>query len=179
MPKRRPYRKPLRPVVEQHPCIDANELNRLGAFKIGHRVRFDIMGIAATRNAIEVYRPRGLSTLTFPVQWTHCHFGGWRPWLVCLCGRRVAKLYYFGGINLGCRPCAGLSFTSQRKTRNGRLIQRAKKLRARLGDYEGTPGISPFPARPYRMKRRTFSKLVRKCAETEQKIHIRNPARGK
>jgi hypothetical protein len=41
-----------------------------------------------------------------PVSWTSCNYGGARPWLHCLCGRRVARLFKgFGGYF--CRPCCG------------------------------------------------------------------------
>jgi hypothetical protein len=38
-----------------------------------------------------------------PVSWTQCNYGGSRPWLHCLCGRRVARLFKgLGGYY--CRP---------------------------------------------------------------------------
>ena len=36
-------------------------------------------------------------------QWTRCNFGGRRPWFICQCGKRVAKLYDTGS-QLSRRP---------------------------------------------------------------------------
>src|SRR6478609_5352946 len=40
----------------------------------------------------------------FGIQWTRCNFGGRRPWFICQCGKRVAKLYDTSSI-VACRHC--------------------------------------------------------------------------
>ena len=92
---------------------------------------------------------------------------------MCLfCDRRVGKLYYANGF-LGCRTCGPLVYESQRAGRKRRLYMKAKRIRRRLGDYDGRPGIDPFaPSRQFRMHRKTYARLKaqgevleRQCAE--------------
>src|SRR5215472_12231414 len=86
-----------------------------------------------------------------PITWTACHLGGHRPWFVCrgsssgrYCGRRVAVLYG-GGELFACRCCCGLVYASQRQASYFRDLERAQKIRIRLG---GTPAMSEaFPAK--------------------------------
>ena len=71
------------------------------------------------------------------VAWTPCHFGGRRPWFLCLgrgCGRRVAKLclplrggasYYL------CRHCHDLTYRS-RQTWNKRLAALRRRRKAEV-----------------------------------------------
>lgn len=78
---------------------------------------------------------------SYPVRldWTHCNFGGKRPWFLCPaigCGRRVAILYC-GGI-FACRHCYQLAYPSQRETYDDRAARRADRIRDKLG-WE--PGI--------------------------------------
>ena len=56
-----------------------------------------------------------------PITWTNGHFGGRRPWFLCLahsngqhCGRRVAVLYGAGEL-FACRRCYGLVYASQQE----------------------------------------------------------------
>ncbi|MBU0608951.1 MAG: hypothetical protein KKI08_13785, partial [Armatimonadetes bacterium] len=105
-----------------------------------------------------------------PVVWTPCHFGGKRPWLLCPgreCGRRVAKLYrppasrYFL-----CRHCHGLVCASQGQDEFFCLLQRAWRLKARVG---GKPGLQyPFPVIPQRMHWRTYQRLL---TNYQQAVH--------
>lgn len=53
-------------------------------------------------------------------EYTDCHFGGSRPWLVCpirhsgKCCKRARILYFpLNGMLFGCRNCLGLSYVSQ------------------------------------------------------------------
>ena len=71
------------------------------------------------------------------IQWTRCTYG------VCLCGKRVGKLYYGNGF-LGCRHCTEAIYESQKESRRGRLHLKAVRIRTGLGDY-GRPGIDVFP----------------------------------
>ena len=92
----------------------------------------------------------------YPValQWTACHLGGRRLWFLCpCCQRRVAVLW--GGSIYACRHCHKLAYPSQRETLHGRLLNRALKIRERLG-WEGDWGFKPKG-----MHQKTFERLVR------------------
>ena len=98
-----------------------------------------------------------------PITWTACHFGGHRAWFRCpvyfkgrYCGRRVALLYGAGEL-LACRRCYGLAYASQQETPMYRGVNRARKIRMRLG---GSPDLlQPFPKRSRGMHRGTYMRL--------------------
>jgi hypothetical protein len=155
--------------VESLSNIDVNELNRLGAF--ARSMEFPFMGLQTSRHLIE-YRgpkwPADRPPQQIPIQWTHCTYGGARPWFTCLCGRRVGKLYRGNGF-MGCRHCTDATYESQRKSRRGRLYLRAMRVRARLSDH-GRPGIDAIPQRPWRMQRKTYNNLRAQLAIIELKL---------
>lgn len=94
----------------------------------------------------------------FAATWTPCNLGGQRIWLLCDCGRRVAKLYVpFGGEPLfRCRHCLSLTYAS-RLDPAASAINRARAIRIRLGG--GADLSKPFPERPKGMHRRTYKRL--------------------
>jgi len=100
-----------------------------------------------------------------PITWTACHFGGQRPWFICSiysigrhCGRRVALLYLAGKL-FACRRCYGLAYASQRKALYFRDIDKAQKIRTRLG---GSAVMSErFPDKPEGMHCQTYERLRR------------------
>ena len=96
------------------------------------------------------------------------NYGEKRPWLTCLCGRRVGKLYR-GSICLACRQCAEATYESQKKSRRGRLFRKATRIRAGLDDF-GRPGIDPFPARPSGMQRKIYSRLKTRAEIIEHEL---------
>src|SRR6476646_3591845 len=71
------------------------------------------------------------------VSWTKCNYGGARPWLHCLCGRRVARLFKgFGGYY--CRPCCGNPvYESQTRNKKARAHLQAYRTRQLLGRLHG------------------------------------------
>jgi hypothetical protein len=157
--------------VESLPHIDVNELNRLGAF--ARPMEYPFMGLRTSRYRIEYQHSKNLLPQHFLIQWTYCHFGGLRPWFICVCGKRVGKLYY-GAAFLGCRHCAKAIYESQRKGPRGRLHLKAKRIRARFGDY-GRPGIDAFPPRPpwfpgVGMQRRTYARIRAQAEIIERKL---------
>jgi hypothetical protein len=96
----------------------------------------------------------------YPVllNWTACHLGGKRPWLLCPasgCGRQVAILYS-GGI-FACRHCYELAYESQREKGYHRAARRANWIRRRLGWKQGI--FNPNGGKPAGMHWRTFEKL--------------------
>ena len=144
--------------VESLSCVDVNELNRLGAFKCP--MEYPFMGLRTSRHLIEYCGPNwpvDRPPQQIRIQWTGCTYGGSRPWLTCLCGKRVGKLYR-GSAWLGCRHCAEAKYKSQRKCRKARLYLNAKRIRGRLKD-NGRPGIDAIPSRPSGMHRRTYARL--------------------
>jgi hypothetical protein len=157
-----------RRLVESLAHIDVNELNRLGAF--ARPMFYPFMALKTSRYVIEYHPETWGDRLPqrIRVQWTYCGFGGWRPWMTCLCGRRVGKLY-IGSSCLGCRQCAEATYASQHRGRRSRLHLKATRIRQRLGD-EGRPGIDPFPPRPWRMHRKTFALLKAKAEMIERKL---------
>ena len=83
-------------------------------------------------------------------------FGGQRAWFKCPgCGQGCRILY---GVNsLRCRKCRQLKYQSQFQIPAFRLLDRAYKIRRRLGK----PGASgdPLPPKPPRMRWRTYHRL--------------------
>ena len=156
-------------MVESLSFLDVNELNRLGAF--ARPMIFPWMALKTSRHLME-YRPdtwrEGRPPQRIPIQWTRCRFGGSRPWMTCLCGRRVGKLYYGNGF-LGCRQCGEMRYQSQCKGRRGRFHLKATRIRMRLFDY-GRPGIDAIPPRPWRMWRSTYARLKARLAATESEL---------
>lgn len=144
-------------------CLDVRTLRRAGI--LGDRwciwspcLRWpDVKKIRACRHRIELEIYNRDVPQIIPVTWIRCHFGGFRPWLHCLCGRRVAKLFKgMGGYY--CRPCVGNPiYACQGKSTQGRRHFEACKLRLRLGG--GASLAVPFPERPRGMHRTTYGRL--------------------
>lgn len=92
------------------------------------------------------------------LQWTPCHLGGRRPWLLCPvkhCGRRVAILY--GGNIFACRHCYQLVYPSQRENIDNRATRKAEKIREQL---QWEPGIlNGEGLKPKGMHYKTFERL--------------------
>src|SRR6202158_4415910 len=94
-----------------------------------------------------------------------CGFKGRRLRFICPgCGRRVAELYP-DGVHFRCRKCGGLGYRSQRKGREARGLQKAARIKRRLGgsgDY-----ADPVPERPKGTHQRTYERL---CNEGEEAV---------
>src|ERR1700741_253765 len=89
-------------------CLDVREPHRIGAFK-GSWVTFAmacfrwprIEKMRAAKFMIHIEHRNQIVPQNIRVEWTWCNFGGARPWLICLCGRRVARLFKgLGGLLL-------------------------------------------------------------------------------
>jgi len=97
--------------------------------------------------------------------WTACHLGGQRPWFVCSiyssgrhCGRRVPLLYLADKL-FACRRCYGLAYASQREALYLRDVDKAQKIRMRLGG--STVMSEAFPNKPKGMHWQTYERLRR------------------
>ncbi len=156
--------------------LDVRQLHRAGLFG-GRGVTLQplfrwrgIVQIRATQYLIQLKLRNQVVPQQIRVSWTRCHYGGARPWLHCLCGRRVAKLFKgLGGYY--CRQCFdNPRYASQTKSMQGRLHFEACKLRLRLV-------TAPFPERPHGMHRKTYARLRQRAERLEARISRR--VRGK
>jgi hypothetical protein len=93
------------------------------------------------------------------LDWTPCHYGGQRPWLLCPgCQRRVAILYGEGKWFL-CRHCYELPYGSQQETAQDRHYRKVRKIRDRLGaSHNLMESIWPWN-KPKGMHWRTWERL--------------------
>jgi hypothetical protein len=97
-----------------------------------------------------------LGRLFIPYIYTAARFGGRRAWFCCPgCGQKCRLLY--GTHSLRCRKCRRLRYQSQYEAPAFRLLNRACKLRKRLGK-SGASG-DPLPPKPPRMRWRTYWQL--------------------
>jgi hypothetical protein len=176
-----------RDTVESARSLDINRLNRAGCLRPGYwggwewtrdgkpvadiRVRAEaqclMLSYRIRRNGGEWRDVEQLAQ----VVWVPCRFGGKRPYFLCpgvvngiACGRRVSKLYG-AGLYFLCRHCYRLAYCSQREDQLDRALNRASKIRMRLG---GGPGMaSPFPEKPKGMHGRTYNRLQDKVYQAE------------
>ncbi len=88
---------------------------------------------------------------------TPCNYGGQRTWFLCSrCWQRVAVLYGAGKYFL-CRHCYNLTYASQQESRADRLMQKARKIRERLGASNNL--MEPILFKPKNMHQKTFDRL--------------------
>jgi hypothetical protein len=96
---------------------------------------------------------------TIPFAFSAQPFGGQKTWFSCpACRRRASTL--FGGRYFRCRRCHGLKFKSQYEAPYDRAIERANRIREKLGDKLLTAlEADELPQKPKRMRWRTYRKL--------------------
>ncbi|KSU78477.1 hypothetical protein GA0061096_4588 [Fictibacillus enclensis] len=105
-----------------------------------------------------------------PVDYSACNFGGERPWFRCPninCKKRVGTLFLRGQYFL-CRHCHGLAYKTQMMSQQFRLLEKAQKVRGKLGGDLST--LSPFPAKPKGMHWNTYYNLKSKAMRNEDKM---------
>ena len=129
---RRP--KLTRPVVElfsDGQILDVNMLNRRQAFSAP--LHFPLRRLKTFPDHIELRWPnRDKPPQIILVERTRMHFGNTRPWFICYkCNCRCGKLYV-NSIDVACRQCADLQYSSQRQRRKVRLKTKLEKIRSRL-----------------------------------------------
>lgn len=86
---------------------------------------------------------------------TRQHFGGYRRWFRCACGRRCATLYLRQRA-LRCRTCSGLRYRSQSLTPARRYEHMAEKLWARVSYEDARGWRMPLP----RVRQATFDRIA-------------------
>lgn len=162
-------------------ALDIRQLAREGHLVMG-RMTWDSWG---TRNRVSATlhtsaRPDGLwvewRTLVGDGKWhafnrlltlerTAMHLGGERVWWHCpRCDKRVAMLY--GGRELACRHCWGLSYRCRNETREDSASRQANKLRRRLGWPVGI--LNDIGGRPKGMHRKTYLRLLNEHARRSE-----------
>jgi hypothetical protein len=101
-----------------------------------------------------------------PLDYTECHFGGYRPWFRCPdCGSRVAKLYLPPGCyRLACRECYELGYYTSRTSGDDvkQAELRFKRAFAKADKDNRRPhpgGLTGVPKRPKGTHRDTFKEL--------------------
>lgn len=88
--------------------------------------------------------------------WTPCNYGGRRQWFLCpRCNRRVAIVY--GGKYFCCRHCHNLTYSSQQEGKSDRLMEKARKIRKRMGGGDNL--LESFPWKPKNMHWKTYWRL--------------------
>ena len=96
----------------------------------------------------ELIRDRIPLTYTFP------NYGGRRAWLVCpSCEGRKRVLW--GRTYYRCARCWGMTYDSQYEDRASRLLERAQRIKIKLGGEASC--IVPFPPKPKGMHWRTYN----------------------
>jgi hypothetical protein len=156
-------------------CIDVRDLNKAGALKGGWVtfpwIGFRCPGIRKMRTArylVLIELQNQVVPQQIPVSWSQCNYGGARPWLHCLCGRRVARLFKgFGGYH--CRQCCGNAiYESQKRNQKARAYLQAYRTRQKIGGSR--PAVDPLPERPYGMKRKTHARLCDRIERLERPL---------
>ncbi len=101
-----------------------------------------------------------------PFDYTPCHYGGKRTWLLCpTCNKRVICIYG-AGTYFSCRHCYNLNFQSQHEDHHDRQMSKTHGIRKKLG---GEPGLSnPFPNKPKGMHWKTYLRLYQQAMYGEQ-----------
>lgn len=103
--------------------------------------------------------------------YSNCNYGGKRVWFQCPnedCKKRVGKLFLRGKYFL-CRHCHNLAYETQNMTDAFRSLEKAQKIRERLGGSPSTMDIFPF--KPKRMHWKTYYKLKHESLMRENALN--------
>lgn len=120
----------------------------------GHEV---LVSYSRRRSESEPWRPVSAEV---EVVRQPCNYGGFRLWFVCPhCGRRVGALVADDVV--GCRHCLRLGYQSERDGRLDRVLNKKRKIEARIGD-----GV----IKPKGMHQTTFNELRRQYARVERQL---------
>ena len=161
-------------------CLDVHQFHRRGLLRdreviIKPLLRWPrVVQIRASRYRILVEQT-GQFLQQIPLIWTSCNFGGFRPWLKCGCGQRVAKLYKsIGGYH--CRGCFdNPPYASQTKSTKNRISFAASKLRLSLNGMASP--TEAHPERPRGIHRKTYARALRRLEAYESRLSPRQKAK--
>ncbi len=99
------------------------------------------------------------------IERTPCNYGGYRKWFLCpRCSKRVAILYGTGKYFF-CRHCYNLTYESCNDFDVQRTLNKAYKLKEKLGGEAGL--YSLIPGRPKGMHHKTYSRIVNEIYRLE------------
>jgi hypothetical protein len=155
--------------VEEYQSIDLADLRRWRMLASRDRTRIpavtwstpeglDQLGVLAEPSGVTFIRHRQghLEKMFIAFAYSATEFGGRRAWFRCPgCGGRCRVLY--GTDSLRCRKCRGLKYQSQYETPAFRMLERARKIRRRLGKSGGAG--DPLPAKPRYMHWKKYRRL--------------------
>jgi len=156
-------------------CLDVGKLYRKGLLQ-GRTVTLrpllrwpQVATMRADRYVLEVNFCNIVTPQYVHLSWTFCHFGSYRPWMLCPhCQKRVARLFMGMG-GFFCRICVGNPpYESQLRNNKARIYLRAYRLRQRIGG--GHPVRDPIPERPYRMWRKTYHRIRTEIERLEHSL---------
>lgn len=104
--------------------------------------------------------------------WTEQPLGGRRRWFLCpSCRRRCRTL--FGGAYFRCRRCHGLQHASKYEPDYDRAMEKANRLRQRLGDHQFTAfDFDELPPKPPRMRWTTYQRLEAEYAALQRRWKV-------
>ena len=174
-----------KPTCEGRQSIDLAYLRRRGLLEVGRYTTLTwsrwgeetgSIGLIAQQDGVRLkYRStdrEGVSVHVdelVPFVYTPTMFGGRRQWLRCLnCGRGCRKIY--GGRGFRCRQCHGLVHASTREPPYQRNLDRADRIRKRLGDTSGSAFEGDdFPPKPKRMRWKTYRRLEEKYEDLQNR----------
>src|SRR5215471_4144890 len=157
--------------VEEYRSIDLADLRRWRMMPLRERGKIpavtwdtpnglDQLGVLAEPSGVTFIRRRQgqLEKLFIAFAYTATEFGARRGWFRCPgCGSRCRVLYATD--SLRCRKCRGLKYQSQYETPAFRMLERARKIRRRLGKSGGAG--DPLPAKPRYMHWKKYRRLER------------------
>ncbi len=153
------YRWSKKGTVEGHQRLDVMALHRERRLQPGAHIEL----VRRSRRLVD--GRRDVKEIVH-LAWTECNFGGKRPWFLCPgCGRRVGALITDGSL-FRCRHCYGLVYRSQQQCRAFRLLNKAQKIRERLG--ASLCMADPIRQKPKGMHWKTFQHLVEQEAKFAQ-----------
>jgi hypothetical protein len=159
-------------IVELLPHIKAADLNRPGVFRQPGPHYFPfvpfLQSLSVSPQGLHVAYRDGRNEL-IGVYWLRVGFG-FRPYLVCRCGRKGDRLFH-NRAGLRCRFCCNAVYVSQTKDRRSRPLFQACKLRLELGTIPQTG--QTLPARAKGKHRRRYHRLRTMIEDLEHKAKAR------
>ena len=155
-------------------CIDISEFRRegllTGDFVTLRMAAFRWPGVermTLARYLLRLELQGQVAPQLIQIEWTRCNFGGARPWLICRCAKRVARLFRgLGGYY--CRNCCNVIYESQRRSAKARIYLKAYRLRQRLGG--SSPVLDEVPLRPAGMRRKIYMRLCWRLKSLESRL---------
>jgi hypothetical protein len=159
---KRPRNSGPRPIVEQLPYININDLRQAIPRNYGSNIYSNPFRYPPVRHmrlsyrSIEIVDHHDRSQI-FGIAWIRTGFGAHRAIFVCnSCRCGAIRLFARHG-TYACRHCHRLAYASQQRDRNGRKRLAACKLRLKLG---GHPDITePLPPKPKWTRQKTHQHI--------------------